>query len=180
MAAIVVLVIVTHLAQILKSTLGAARHVVEALGGWDAVAATDLGPIASVAPSAMQPPPEAIAAVAAQGNPSPEGLWPARGAALQPGPEAGSAVGAELGPNPSASPQQSGDPSAAMNAGGKAARSGGLWLGCGQDESEVLGCRVFGDGVGRFDEVAAARGALGRFPGSEVMPFLRQFASAVS
>ena len=164
----------------LKGIITAARHVVEALGGWDAVAATDLGPIASVAPSAMQPPPEALAAAAAQGDPNPEGLWPARGAALQPGSEAGSAVGAALGINPGPCPQQSGDPFAALRAGGKAARSGGVWPGGGQDEGGVPGYRVFGDGVARFDEVAAARGALGRFPGSEVMPLLRQFASAVS
>ena len=151
----------------------------EALGGWDAVAATDLGPIASVAPSALQPPPESLAAAAAQGDPGPEGLWPARGAALQPGLEAGS-VGAKLGPNPSPSPQQSGESSAAPGIGGQAAMNGGLWLGGGQGEGGVPGCRVFGDGVDRFDEVSSARGALGRFPGSEVMPLLRQFASAVS
>ena len=160
--------------------LVAARHVVEALGGWDAVAAMDLGPIAGVAPSAQQPSPEAIAAAAAQGDPGPEGLWPARGAALQPGPDAVSAVGAERGPNRSPSPQQSGGSSAAPGTGGKAARSGGLWLGGGQDEGGAPSCRVFGDRVDRFDEVAAARGALGRFPGSEVMPLLRQFAGAVS
>ena len=169
------------LVQMMKHLLlVAARHVVEALAGWDAVAATDLGPIAGVAPSALQPPPEAIAAAAAQGDPGPEGLWPARGAALQPGPDAGSAVGAELGPNPSPSPQQSGESSAAPGTGGKAARSGGLWLGGGQDEDGAPSCRVFGDRVDRFNEVAAARGALGRFPGSEVMPLLRQFASTVS
>lgn len=37
---------------------------------------------------------------------------------------------------------------------------------------------IHGDGVGRFDEVAAAQGALGRFPGSQVMPLLRSFLNA--
>ena len=37
---------------------------------------------------------------------------------------------------------------------------------------------MHGDGVGRFDEVAAAQGALGRFPGSQVMPLVRSFLNA--
>ncbi len=36
-----------------------------------------------------------------------------------------------------------------------------------------------GDTVGSFDEVAAAHGALGRFPGSQVMPLIRDFISKV-
>ncbi len=36
-----------------------------------------------------------------------------------------------------------------------------------------------GDSVREFDEVAAAQGALGRFPGSQVMPLIRSFLSAV-
>ena len=159
----------------MKSVMVAARHVVEALGGPDAVAATDLGAIASVAPSAMQPPPEAIAAAAAKRDPSCEGAWLVRGPILQPGPEAGSSVGAELGFEPSPTSRRFVDPSALLEAGGKATRIGGEWLGGGRDEGGVQGRRVCGDAVGRFDEVAAARGALGRFPGSEVMPLLRQF-----
>ena len=34
---------------------------------------------------------------------------------------------------------------------------------------------VLGDGVSEFTEIAAAAGALGRFPGSQVMPLVRQF-----
>lgn len=36
-----------------------------------------------------------------------------------------------------------------------------------------------GDGVVSFDEVAAAQGALGRFPGREVMPLVKSFLSSV-
>jgi 2,3-bisphosphoglycerate-independent phosphoglycerate mutase len=35
---------------------------------------------------------------------------------------------------------------------------------------------VRGDAVRSFDEVSAARGSLGRFPGSEVMTLIKQFA----
>jgi hypothetical protein len=35
--------------------------------------------------------------------------------------------------------------------------------------------QLFGDAVARFSETAAAAGALGRFPGSEVMRLLKQF-----
>ncbi len=35
---------------------------------------------------------------------------------------------------------------------------------------------VRGDPVRSFDEVSAARGALGRFPGSQVMPLIKQYA----
>ena len=34
---------------------------------------------------------------------------------------------------------------------------------------------ALGDGVAAFDEIAVAAGALGRFPGSQVMPLIRQF-----
>ena len=34
---------------------------------------------------------------------------------------------------------------------------------------------VLGDGVSEFTEIAAAAGVLGRFPGSQVMPLVRQF-----
>lgn len=35
---------------------------------------------------------------------------------------------------------------------------------------------VRGDPVRSFDEVSAVRGALGRFPGSQVMPLIKQYA----
>lgn len=34
---------------------------------------------------------------------------------------------------------------------------------------------VLGDGVQEFSEIAVAAGALGRFPGSGIMPLIRQF-----
>ena len=34
---------------------------------------------------------------------------------------------------------------------------------------------VFGDRVAAFDEISAAKGALGRFCGSQLMPLLHQF-----
>lgn len=34
---------------------------------------------------------------------------------------------------------------------------------------------VLGDGVAEFSEIAVAAGALGRFPGSGIMPLVRQF-----
>ena len=34
---------------------------------------------------------------------------------------------------------------------------------------------VLGDGVAEFSEIAVAAGGLGRFPGSQVMPLIRQF-----
>lgn len=37
---------------------------------------------------------------------------------------------------------------------------------------------VAGDGVRRFGEAAAAEGALGRFPGSQVLPLIKSFARA--
>jgi 2,3-bisphosphoglycerate-independent phosphoglycerate mutase len=36
---------------------------------------------------------------------------------------------------------------------------------------------TWGDDVFRFDELSAARGGLGRFPGRELMPFLKAFAA---
>lgn len=41
-----------------------------------------------------------------------------------------------------------------------------------QSERAQLG---WGDGVQRFSEIDAAAGALGRFPGSQAMPLIRQF-----
>ena len=38
---------------------------------------------------------------------------------------------------------------------------------------------VRGDAVRSFDEVSAARGGLGRFPGSGVMTLIKQFAGVV-
>jgi 2,3-bisphosphoglycerate-independent phosphoglycerate mutase len=38
---------------------------------------------------------------------------------------------------------------------------------------------LHGDSVARFDEVSAAGGALGRFPGREVMGLVKDFISAV-
>ena len=35
---------------------------------------------------------------------------------------------------------------------------------------------TFGDGVAAFDEMKAARGFLGRFPGSEVMTLIQRFS----
>lgn len=48
------------------------------------------------------------------------------------------------------------------------------------DAPGTRSARRCGDGVSRFDEVAAARGALGRFPGSELMPFLRSMLRVAS
>jgi hypothetical protein len=55
--------------------------------------------------------------------------------------------------------------------GGTAAAGFGGW-------AEAWPQAVLWDGVAAFDEISAARGALGRFPGSEVMPLLKRFAAA--
>ena len=39
---------------------------------------------------------------------------------------------------------------------------------------------VRGDAVRSFDELSAARGSLGRFPGSEVMTLIKQFVGGVA
>ena len=48
--------------------------------------------------------------------------------------------------------------------------------GCGPPASQAAPAVAFGDGAVRFSEAAAAAGALGRFPGSEVMPLVKRFA----
>ena len=53
----------------------------------------------------------------------------------------------------------------------------------GENESEGAAAEKdsaqHGDCVRDFDEVAVAQGALGRFPGSQVMPLIRSFLAAV-
>ena len=51
------------------------------------------------------------------------------------------------------------EPDPAQQAGAAAGPAAGEW----------------GDGVRRFSEIDAPAGALGRFPGSQVMPLIRQF-----
>jgi len=181
-----------------------ARHVVEALGGHAALAATDLGPIPHPAPSSAQPSPEALAAAAArrdslQGPGGPSGTPHATAAAGTLESLRLSRDSAELVAGPAA-------PAVPRRNQLQSLRVGTLW----QSDSDMFGapafpgsrsvndgtgaapamtaamegdrggsmqCRTgFGDSVTRFNEVAAARGALGRFPGSEVMPLLRQVA----
>ena len=46
-----------------------------------------------------------------------------------------------------------------------------------QRQESSLKCSTHGDRVFSFDEAAAAGGCLGRFPGSEVLPLIRQIAA---
>jgi len=181
-----------------------ARHVVEALGGHAALAATDLGPIPHPAPSSAQPSPEALAAAAArrdslQGPGGPFGTpYVASAAGMQESLRS-SRGSAEPVARPAAPAVPRQDQPQSLHV-------GTLW----QSDSDMFGAPAFlesryvmdgtgaapavtagmegegggsvhrqtgfGDSVTRFDEVAAARGALGRFPGSEVMPLLCQVA----
>lgn len=66
------------------------------------------------------------------------------------------------------------------------AAAAGRAFGEGGADDEGLGAwretwpqEVLGDGVCAFDELSAARGGLGRFPGSQVMPLLKQFVGVV-
>ena len=83
-------------------------------------------------------------------------------------------------PHPTAAPE--GDslagPLAALD-GGWREGDGGAGVASSREggrRGEEGGRRVAGDAVSEYDEIAAARGALGRFPGSQVMLTIREFA----
>lgn len=107
------------------------RHVVQVLGGDEAVDRIAMGPIA---------------------HPVEEG------ASVQPGIAAeGAANGHVLQQEQSSGPQQ---------AEGKQQQ---------HEQQPRQPAVVLGDGVQEFSEIAVAAGALGRFPGSGIMPLIRQF-----
>jgi len=131
------------------------RHVVGAMGGAPQLALRRPGhmiPLPDV--KAPLPPLEELLLQARQQAARRAAAAAGRPFAGPAGPQAGaSGAGAALG----------------AGGGGQQGSDVGAW-------AEAWPQAVLGDSVAAFDELSAASGSLGRFPGSQVMPLLKQFA----
>lgn len=141
---------------------------VAALGGDEAVRAVPLGPIPHPHEQQQQQlpaPAPAAAAAAAPILPALAALQLAATSAAQQEQHAEQAqqAGREEDPNGAAAGAEQGSQVGSTEAAAASAAAG----------EDALG--AWGDGVKRYSEIDAAAGALGRFPGSQVMPLIRQF-----